>query len=215
MIHDEFQRDIFLRAMEPYERMYFIATNKLDFITPTVLLIAAASTAGGVAAYGAYQQGQEAEKLAKARAAASIEAANQAEADAAEKAKIEEEKGIKLLKRQKILFSASGLRSNVGAPLVIAADTRRDIQLEKGFIMKRGRRTARNYRLDAAYEKAYGRAQKSASRWNMVTGLINTGVSTGSMAYNAGMFNKPGVTAGQMKQMNTRALDWMNTPFIY
>jgi hypothetical protein len=160
-----------------------------DPVSPFLIAAAVATaTTGGIAAYQSYQQGKDAEKLSEQRAQADMLAAEQAEEEAAEEARIEEEKGQKLLARQKVLFAASGVRSNVGAPVVIEAETRRDIQIQKGFIMKRGSNAADNYRLNAAYELAYGKQQKKAGKWGALITALSTGYQAGSMGYQAGFF---------------------------
>jgi hypothetical protein len=159
-----------------------------DPVSLSLIAVAATATTGGISAYQSYQQGKDAEKLAEQRAQADMLAAEQAEEEAAEQARIEEEKGQKLLARQKVLFAASGVRSDVGAPIVIEAQTRRDIQIQKGFIMKRGNNAADNYRLNAAYELAYGKQRKKAGKWGALTTALSTGYQAGSMGYQAGWF---------------------------
>ena len=158
----------------------------------SITLIAVAATAGGIAAYSSYQQGKEEEELAKQRAAIDQENALMAEQEAADQARIEEEKGQKLLSRQRVMWAASGVRSNVGAPLVVEAETMRDISVEKGFILKRGQNMARNYRMQAAYEKAYGKSQKRQSNWAMMSTLMGAGAQIGSQMYDAGLFSRSG-----------------------
>ncbi|MDD5006545.1 MAG: hypothetical protein PHS33_08630 [Candidatus Omnitrophica bacterium] len=162
----------------------------------SITLIAVAATAGGIAAYSSYQQGKEEEELAKQRAAIDQENALMAEQEAADQARIEEEKGQKLLSRQKVMWAASGVRSNVGAPLVVEAETMRDISVEKGFILKRGQNIARNYRMQAAYETAYGKSAKRQSRWAAMSTLMGTGAQMGSQMQSAGMFSGTQKTGG-------------------
>lgn len=156
-------------------------------VTP---LLIAGTIYGGIRTYQAYrQQGEDAEKLAEARARADEAAAEQARAQAEEEAKIEEEKGQKLKARQRVLYAASNVRVDVGAPLVIEAQTTRDITLQKGFILERGRNVSENYRLQATYERAYGKQAKKQSNWNAVNALFETGLSAGYLGYQGGLFN--------------------------
>lgn len=161
--------------------------------------VTAIGVTAGVGAYTAIQQhkaGQEAEKLAEQRAAIEQENALAAKKEADEQARLEELQGKRLLATQQSIFSASGVRSNIGAPLLIKAETMRDIATEKSYILERGANIARNYRLSAAYERAYGRSKKRESEWDMVGTLLWTGLSVGTMGYKAGMFKGGGTGTG-------------------
>ncbi|MFA7100715.1 MAG: hypothetical protein WC196_02990 [Bacilli bacterium] len=162
--------------------------RRYDPVSITLIAVAAASAS----AYASYQQGKEQEELAKQRAAIDQENALMAEQEAADQARIEEEKGQKLLSRQRVMWAASGVRSNVGAPLVVEAETMRDISVEKGFILKRGQNIARNYRMQAAYEIAQGKSAKRQSRWAAMSTLMGAGAQIGSQMYDAGLFSRSG-----------------------
>jgi hypothetical protein len=140
-------------------------------------------------AYSQYQQGQQAKDLAEQRAEIEKQNALNAQKIAAEKARLEEEEGRKLIAKQSMIASASGIRSNVGSPLLIKAETIRDIAIEKENILKyEGEDVARNYRLRAAYERAYGRAQARTGTWNAVSSIMEGIGYAGMGAYKAGWF---------------------------
>jgi len=206
----------------------------------TAIVVGAAVTGGTMAAVSSYRQGKEAKNLAETRAAIveqnarrqkelaerraaiELENARRAKEEAAEEAQLEEEKGQKFLQRQKALFLASGVRIDVGAPLVIEAQTKRDLAMQKGFILEEGRDIADIYRmraeyereygsaamasglLEAAYERQSGRAAKRQSRWDMWSSILSTAGKAGSMGYRAGWFGSSGATAMSSKGVQVR-----------
>jgi hypothetical protein len=201
--------------------------------------IAGAATAGTMSVVSSVRQGaaanrlgkqrarielenaQRAQDLARRRAAIERENAKLAKKAAAEEAVLEEERGQKFLQRQKVLFSASGVRSDIGAPLVIEAQTIRDLSRQKGFILEEGRdiadihlkqaRYEEEYgagammsgQLSAAYEKQVGRSAKRQSNWDAWSSALQTGAMVGFMGYQAGWFSGPGT--GMNEGIMTRA----------
>jgi len=211
----------------------------------TPLAIAAVVTAGTMQAVSSYRQGKEAERLSKTRAAIAeqnaqrqkelaerraaieLENARRVKEEAAEEARLEEEKGQKFLQRQKALFAAGNIRIDVGAPLVIEAQTKRDLAMQKGFILEEGRDIADIYRmraeyekeygsaamagglLEAAYEKQAGRAARRQSKWDMWSSILSTGETAGTMGYRAGWFGGKGtitMSSPSVKVRNPRSL---------
>ncbi|KKM60798.1 hypothetical protein LCGC14_1538230, partial [marine sediment metagenome] len=65
---------------------------------------------------------------------------------------------------QKSQAAAGGIRLNVGAPLVIEAETNAAITRDIGFALKRGRTESSAFRSSAALEIAGGKAAKKRSR---------------------------------------------------
>lgn len=113
---------------------------------------------------GTLQAGKDANEIAKARAAVDIDNAEAVDKAADEEAKIKREKGRRLISEQKSQAAAGGIRLNVGAPLVIEAETNAAITRDIGFALKRGRTESSAFRSSAALEIAGGKAAKKRSR---------------------------------------------------
>ncbi|MDD5328041.1 MAG: hypothetical protein PHY02_09570 [Phycisphaerae bacterium] len=156
----------------------------------------------GLSIMGQIQEGKEAEEqgkrmkaLAQARAAIDIENAEAARERSVEEAKIKSERGTKLLARQKAAFAAGNVLTNVGSPLVLEAETKRDIAKDIGFILETGRGESDAYRSQAEYELAYGdimekqgKKARKQSKWDaLATGLGGFG-SMAYMGYQGGYF---------------------------
>ncbi len=140
-------------------------------ITPTTMAVAMGlGTAMSVA--GTLKEGKRTEKIGEARAAIDIQSAEAARRASVEKARIQKERGRKLIEEQKGAAAAGGIRLGVGSPLVIEAQTRADITKDIGFALETGREEERFFRSRAGLERDIGKARKKRSVWDAIrTGL--------------------------------------------
>lgn len=170
----------------------------------------------------AERQGKEAQQLANARAAMYEKDAKAERRRSVEEAKIEEEKGRRLLATQKSAAAAGGIMINTGSPLVIEAETIDQIAKDKGFILEEGRMKSESLYNQAAYERAYGSIMKEQGKRAKKQSLwkaIGTGVSGyGSMAYmgyESGIWgNKYGkkLSSSDFATAKSGASKWMDIP---
>ena len=178
----------------------------------TVLLATSiAATVGGTVMQmkGAAQQGRDEQALANARADIDQQNAIAVKRQADEQARILEERRLGLVASQKAAFAAGNVRLNVGAPLVIEAQTNRDVAMDKGFILETGRTQAGQYMSSAAYEKAYGEMRRKQSKWQMMQYGIQ-GLSTiGNLSYQSGVFS-PKTTTPFMGNVASQSKSWLN-----
>jgi hypothetical protein len=161
------------------------------------------------------QEGKNAQKLANYRAALDIQAAENARIKSVEESRILAEKRGKIVSSQKAGYAAGGVMLNVGAPLVVAAQTREDITKDIEFILESGRMESAQYRASAAYEKASGKMARKQSVWD----AIGTGVSGfGSMAYmgyQGGMFGSGKYGFGSGGQYTSKGMTGNNIGSTY
>ena len=134
---------------------------RYDPITLAILAVGVGTT---LQVAGTLQQGKDANEIAKARAQVDIDNAEAVDKAADEEAKIKRDKGRRLIAEQKGAAAAGGIRINVGAPLVIEAETRAAITRDIGFALKRRRTESDAFRSSAALEIAGGKAAKKRSR---------------------------------------------------
>ena len=142
-----------------------------------------ALTAGGTAMQvaGTLQQGKEAEKIAKARAQVDEQNAVAVREASVEKARIQGERGRRELATQKGAAAASGIRINVGSPLVIEAETRAEIAKDIGFGLQAGRAESASLLQSAAFERAMGKSARKKSKYSALTQGIQGAVTIGLM----------------------------------
>lgn len=133
------------------------------------LALAAMATGTGIEMAGTLKEGKIAEKIAKQRAGIDIATAEATRRASVEEARIQAERGRRLLATQKGIAAAAGVRLDVGAPLVIEAQTRADMARDIGFVLERGREESAFYRSRAALERARGKAAKRKSRWSAIS----------------------------------------------
>lgn len=135
----------------------------------------------------AEQEGRDMQKLANVRAEIARQNAEAARTQSVEKAKILAERKTKLLASQKAAFAAGNVMINIDSPLVLAAETERDVAKDIGFVLEEGRVERDLLLSEAAYETAYGSlmAKKGkAARKQSMWGALGTGLKGfGSMAY--------------------------------
>lgn len=148
--------------------------------------ITAMAVGTGISIAGTLKQGKEAEKIGKARAAIDLENAKAARNASVEKARIASERGRKLLATQQGAFAASGIRMNVGSPLVIEAQTREDVGKDVGFILEQGRAEEDYYKSSAAIERAMGKNARSQSKYSAWSQGLQGFGSIAFMGMNAG-----------------------------
>jgi hypothetical protein len=143
-------------------------TSDDPIFTPAVMM-GAMGVGTGVSVLGHIQEGKRAEDIGEARAAIDIRNAEAATRRSAEEAKILQERGRRLLATQKAAAAAGNIRTNVGAPLVIAAETRADIAKDIGFTLEGGREKSSYYRSRAEIERATGKHRRRQSIWDAIS----------------------------------------------
>jgi len=158
------------------------------------------------------QQGKMAQDLANARAEQERKRAEMVKKEAEEKARILEEKKRRLIASQKVGFAASNVRINIGAPLIIEAQTKLDAAKDKGYILERGRETAELYEMRATYETAYGEMAREQAKWqSLSTGLLGFG-RAGMASWESGLFNLNKQSLGWTPDTT---FNWKTTPYSY
>lgn len=156
----------------------------------TMLIIGAMAAGTGMSIYGQIQQGKQAQDIANANAKIQMKAAADAKIVADEKARIMAERGRALIERQKSLFAASNVKMNVGAPLVIEAQTQADIAKDIGYTLMQGGQEQSYLQSQAAISRQMGKNAKTQSIWGATaTGLSGFG-TLAYMGYQGGLFSK-------------------------
>lgn len=122
----------------------------------------------GVEAGGVLRRGREAEDIAEQRAAIDIANAEAVRRASVERAKILAERGERLKARQKAQFISGNIRTNVGVPLLVEAQTQRDIIADIGFDLETGRAETGRFLSSAAIERRIGKAKKKRSRFEAI-----------------------------------------------
>lgn len=202
MIHDEFEDKSlvelkpgwFIRELpgEPFWYMQTHFARHDPIFTPAVLgtILVGTMVAGTVMQMRATaQQGKMAQELANARAEQERKRAELVKKEAKVKAELLEEKKRRLIAASKVGFAASNVRLNIGAPLIVEAQTKLDVAKDKGYILEMGEKAAESHMISAAYETAYGKMARQQAKWqSLSTGLLGFG-QAGMMGYEAGLFN--------------------------
>jgi len=163
--------------------------------TAIILSIAATATSTGLAMYAQHEAGKQADEVAKANALnRQIEAEN-ARTASEEEARNKQDEGRHFIATQKATAAAGNIMLNVGAPLVIEADTRNILAREKGYILKRGRDEANYLTNQANIELAIGKNAKSqANKRALAIGIAGVGSIAGTAA-DAGWFKQGSKTS--------------------
>jgi hypothetical protein len=137
----------------------------------TLLAVTAAGTA--LQATSTIQQGKQAEQIANVRADVDEQNAVAVRDASVEKAKIQGERGRRLLAEQKGAAAASGIRINVGSPLVIEAETKANIAKDIGFGLESGRVESESLINSATLERAIGKTKRKQSKFKALSqGLL-------------------------------------------
>ncbi len=143
---------------------------------PATLAVGALVAGTSLQVFGTLQQGDEAERIAKERAAIDIRNAEAVREAAVEEADIKGEQRRRFLATQKSQAAAGGIRINVGSPLVIEAETQAAFAKDIGFGLERGRVESEAFRSSARLEKKAGKAAKKQSRFRALSqGLLGFG----------------------------------------
>lgn len=133
------------------------------------LALAALASGTAIGVTGSLQEGREAEQIAKERAAIDIANAEATERATIKRANIQGEQGRRLLATQKSQAAAGNVRINVGAPLVIEAETRDILAENVGFTLEGGQVEADFLRSSAALEIKTGKSLKRRSRFSALS----------------------------------------------
>ena len=143
---------------------------------------------GGIQAASALQSGniseanaQEAADIARQRAELDEANAKAIRRTSVERALILQEQRDRLLASQTSAFISGGIRTNVGVPLLVEAETRADIAKDTGFILETGRVQSAQLRSSAGFRGAkakriesIGKSRKRKSRLDAI------GIATGA-----------------------------------
>lgn len=152
----------------------------------TAASVAAMAAGTGMGVMGKIQEGKDAEKIGNYNAKVDAMNADYARENATETAKIQAEKGRRLMASQTANFAASGVKINEGAPLVIAAQTQADLTKDIGFTLNQGEQQYSNYMSQSALDKTTGKMKKKQSYWDAgETGLSGFG-NLAYMGYKGG-----------------------------
>lgn len=122
----------------------------------------------GVQAGGMLRRGREAEAIAAQRAAIDRANALAVRKASVERAKILRERGERLKARQTAQFISGQIRTNVGVPLLVEAQTRADITADIGFSLDVGRAESGRLLSSAAFEERIGKFKKRRSRFDAI-----------------------------------------------
>lgn len=197
---------------------------RYDPVTMTIVAASAMAAGTGISMYGQIQQGKQAEQIANANATVEETNAQYAKQNAIEQAKIQAERGRRLVASQQAGYAAGGVKMNVGAPLVVEAQTQADLAKDVGFTLNQGEQAFNLGMSQAAITRQVGANAKNNSYWNAAaTGLKGFG-SIAMMGVQGGLFKGGaaptskvvaggGNTAGQnWSAIKSGANNWMNTP---
>ena len=161
---------------------------------PLTIALIASGVGTGIQAAGQIKQGKQAEQIAEARAEVDIQNAEAVREASLEEAKIRGERGRRDLAAQKGAAAASGIRINVGSPLVIEAETRANIAKDIGFRLEAGRVESESLLQSAAFEKAIGKQKRKKSKFDALSTGIQGAASIafmGSKLPGGGGLNNP------------------------
>lgn len=164
-------------------------------VTPIVLAVALSATGAGIAAYGQYQQGKQAERNANAQAAwhgynAKValrekEAQDKANQFAAQQQK---KRSDMMMGRLRAGVGASGVEME-GSPLLVAEDTAAELAKEEMNLRLTGERKSRALKsrsiLDTSKASAARSAADSFGR-GAIWSAAGTGISGGAKAASMG-----------------------------
>jgi hypothetical protein len=145
-------------------------------------------SAGGTAfnIFGTLGQGRDAQRIAKQRAEIDRKNAEFARRRADIKAELTREQGTKLLGAQKAAYAAGNVRVDTGAPLVVAAQTERDIAKDIEYIYETGEMEAAGYTAQAGIEEEIGRSQRRKSLWDAFSAGFGGAANFGYLGSRAG-----------------------------
>ena len=175
-----------VKIIERNGYIFFVGQGRCFDPIITPMLIATTIFGTVMSMKGTREEGRQAEQISKQRAAVDIKSAEAVRRTSVEEARIKKERGRRLLAQQQATAAAGGIKINVGAPLVIEAQTRADIAKDIGFVLERGREESAFYRSRAGIEIATGKAKRKKSKWDALSqGLTGFG-SLAKMGTDAG-----------------------------
>ena len=128
----------------------------------------AASIVGSLEASAILQTGRDAESIAAQRAAVDRANAAQVRVARVERAKIMRERAEILKAKQTKAFISGGIKTNVGVPLLVAAQTDADVAADIGFNLESGRVETRSLLASAEIEEDIGRKKRKQSRLDAI-----------------------------------------------
>lgn len=164
----------------------------MALFSATTLAVASLATAAvgtGLQAYGQYQQGKTAARVADYNARQAEQQALQTEMDATETIRRKREQDKRLLATQRTRYAASGV-VQAGTPLEVMAESASLLEMETlDYARQQGQR-ATAMRTQAISDRIAGRDAFRAGRIGAGTSLL-TGF--GSMAGNAAQFKNTGI----------------------
>jgi hypothetical protein len=155
---------------------------------PLTIALGAAAAGTALQVASTLKEGKQAEKLAEQRAAIDLQNADQVRKQAVEAARIEADKGRKALATAKSTAAASGIRINIGSPLVIDTEIRNNIAKETGFILERGRAHELSFRDSAAINIAQGKNIRRNSKTSAIAQGLFGASSIAFMGMQSGAF---------------------------
>ena len=156
------------------------------------LIVPALIAGTGVAAYGQYQQGKQAQSQAKAQSAwnmynAKVAQREKESQDAANlfASKQQKKKSEALLARQRSLIGASGVEME-GSPLLVMEDTAAELAKEEENLRLTGQRKSQAYASQSILDISKASAAKSAAAGYGKSAIIGAGGSILQGAASAG-----------------------------
>ncbi len=166
----------------------------MDPVTATALIVGGA----GLEAFGAIQEGKSAKEAADFNAAVS-----RSDAEAArQKARFDQVRQAKEASRIKGTMAAragaTGARTDVGAPVLAAADQAAELELDNLLIGFEGETRAKRLESQAALDEFGGKVAKQASKIKAGSTLLKgfgAAAMAGGMASKAGKAGVPKATA--------------------
>lgn len=165
-----------------------------------IAIIALAAAGTGVAAYGQYQQGKNAQAQAKAQSAINLynskvakrEAEAEAKAAAFESAQFAK-RAKSLRKKQAAIIGASGVEAE-GSPLLVQEDTAAELALEASNIRQTGQRRVQTFKSRSILDISAASAARARARGfgrSAVTGAGSTLLQGGAQtAFNVALLRK-------------------------
>lgn len=159
---------------------------------PTTIALVAMAAAGGVSAYGQYQQGKTAQEVGRNNQIMANYAAEDAMKRGEQEALAIRRKGAALGSAQRVSLAAKGLDLGVGTASDLQAQTDFFTESDIATARTNARRDAWSMRYRGQLANAQGRAEMYNARLGATGTLLGTAGQVGGQWY---MFNNPGAGA--------------------